>query len=169
MAEPSPLLKRKRFDEKALKDDNICIICEESCKEKQKNPNQDQWDDFRENSREWFRIDGDYSSVFGKIEWDSGPSGYLWHKNCKWKMCNKKTLSQATRSFNLKTEASNSFNSEESTSLASSFLNDSLPTRQSTGIIHEKELCVWCMKGSDDKHPERASDLRQLNQMRTWF
>ena len=26
--------------------------------------------------------------------------------------------------------------------------------RSSTGIVHDKNLCVWCMKPEDERHPE---------------
>ena len=34
--------------------------------------------------------------------------------------------------------------------------NDHKKLRSSTGLLHQKHLCVWCMKPKDTKHPGRS-------------
>ena len=96
--ETQPLLKRIK-GESVTPIVNLCIICLDECDEKQKYPNPEQWRDFREIAFHWKECGGKFGHVATEVSWESGADGYLWHKNCKWKMCNKKTLEQARRSF----------------------------------------------------------------------
>jgi hypothetical protein len=40
--------------------------------------------------------------------------------------------------------------------------------RSSTGIVHDKNLCVWYMKPEDERHPERAGRWVLLSYTSTW-
>ena len=75
-------------------------------------------------------------------------------------MANKRKLRQATDSYN----KSISLSAECSESSG----EDVMMTRQSTGIIHDRQTCIWCMKGDNDKHPE-LNDFRYIEQMETWL
>ena len=68
---------------KQVKSDSneLCILCDEPCSEKQKYLNDEKWEKFRSTAEEWSGLDR-YGSVFRKIDWQSGPIGKLWHKAC---------------------------------------------------------------------------------------
>jgi len=40
--------------------------------------------------------------------------------------------------------------------------------RSSTGIVHNKNLCVWCMKSEDEKHPEQTGGWVLLSYTSAW-
>ena len=134
----SPLLKRRKANEPVSTISSAkCILCTDDCEEKQKNLTDEQWAGFRNLANEWSGLEGTYSHVFSGVDWESGPNGYFWHKDCKWKMANRKTLNQARTSFN-----------RMSTSLFIDDLScdisriDFPSTRLNTGIIHDKDLCI---------------------------
>ena len=160
----SPLLKRRKANEPVSAISSAkCILCTDDCEEKQKNLTDEQWAGFRNLANEWSGLEGTYSHVFSGVDWESGPNGYFWHKDCKWKMANRKTLNQARTSFN-----------RMSTSLFIDDLScdisriDFPSTRLNTGIIHDKDLCIWCQEGYDEKHPER-NEFRTMVQIDTWL
>jgi hypothetical protein len=165
MAEP-PLLKKKKFKQKEEEKTSPCVICELPCIENQKVPSEEQWNEFQSMAREWQVINGKYSNVHNNVVWEKGPIGHLWHKTCKWQMCNRKTLEQQTKKFRGK-EVELSSNSSFTIQPCAEGANKSF-TRTDTGCIYERNLCVWCMKGKDPKHAEQT-ELRPLQQMQTWY
>ena len=145
-----PLLKRQRRDSTPTSNIACCIICSEECLELQKQPNADNWLNFQSIAQEYKAYEGKYRHVFDAVDWEAGPEGHLWHKNCKWKMSNKKSISQAERNFQ-KNIASTSQSSADP-------VRDEKPgvcrTRMSTGPLQSSDLCIYCMKGYDPKHPQ---------------
>ena len=57
------------------------------------------WGKFKESAIAWKEINGVYGNVFQNVNWKCGAMSYFWHKNCKWKMTNMKTLMQARKKF----------------------------------------------------------------------
>ena len=42
-------------------------------------------------------------------------------------------------------------------------------TRSSSGVVHEKNKCVWCFKGTDNNHPDRKfNKLHLISSLRAW-
>ena len=167
MAELAPLLKRKKSIDSASETQK-CLICNDPCLEKQKLPANDHWENFRRVAEEWKKTKGtdtEFVKVFDKVCWEHGPEGHFWHKDCKWKMCNKKTLEQAKRSAKKSNDLSCNSQAPESTSLES---DPPLMTRHQTGIIHDKNLCVWCMTEWDGRHTDEPN-FRQMRQLTTWY
>ena len=92
-----PLLKKKKSsDDIDYSQEKCCVICGGACREKQKNLNQEQWDSFKELALSWNKIDGKFSHVFDTVSWEAGPNDQYWHKDCKWKMANKRALLHET-------------------------------------------------------------------------
>ena len=81
-----------------------------------------------------------------KINWDDGPQGIFFHKFCKAELSSQRKLEQAqkrAKKIHLATEE-----------LAKSQLqNLSNPNLSEHEVKHHKDLCIWCMKGEDTKHP----------------
>ena len=156
-------VKRKRERESCHPLCAICNLqCNLQCEENIKKLTDEQWSDFQDLSKEWERVGGNFGHVYNNIQWEKGAtnSDHYWHKNCKWMMANKRKLRQATDSYN----KSISLSAECSESSG----EDVMMTRQSTGIIHDRQTCIWCMKGDNDKHPE-LNDFRYIEQMETWL
>ena len=40
--------------------------------------------------------------------------------------------------------------------------------RSSVGIVHDKNLCVWCMKPEDKRHPERTGKWLLMSYLQAW-
>ena len=65
----------------------LCIICNKTCTEKQKNPIDDTWKAFEETAKAWKDVDAEYGAVYEKVNWENGAIGVFWHKNCKTFFC----------------------------------------------------------------------------------
>ena len=156
----SPLLKKKKIEDYG----KLCIICSEDCNEIQKNPKPPDWERFKEVAEEWWRVRGKFSHVFKHVKWEAGHLGVLWHKDCKWKMMNKRSLDQAVRSFSAHSH------SASYSSLSDESHNESTQhtTRQTTGTVHSTGSCVWCCKPYIKKNEDR-DDWRTLHQMNVWY
>ena len=125
---------------------HCCIICNTECNEKQKNPREDSWKEFEGTAKAWHEINGVYGNVFQNVSWENGAMGYCWHKNCKWKMTNKKTLEQAKK--NLEKEMDQQQKELKRMAAQAIPLDEKRETRKSIGVIHNKDLCIWCMQGN---------------------
>ena len=90
----------------------------------------------------------------------------MWQKDCKWKMCNKKTLEQARRHFQKAKDVVQVCQDETSLSTAS-VAKENHVTRNRTGQLHAKDLCVWCMTGYDRIHENTR--LLTMEQKKTWL
>ena len=138
----SPLLKKRKFQVDG--DPPECVICTKECKEKQKNPNNEHWWEFHEVAKEWEVLRGHkYYYVLKRVCWEAGPAGHLWHKTCKWQMMNKKTLDQATRSYQSHVQShapSIGFDCSENSPTDTPDDASKTNTRLSTGAIYEKQL-----------------------------
>jgi hypothetical protein len=163
----SPLLKKRKVEN--THQTTPCAICSNPCDEKQKLPDSESWEEFRKTAEKWEEVRGKYSGVHSTISWSTGAEGVFWHKNCKWQMMNKKTLEQATRRFNdTRSSSSIAFECSTSSICEQSISSGASNTRLSTGIIHDKERCIWCRKQWDAKNSGRDS-FRTLGQLSTWY
>ena len=124
-----------------FKHGNSCIVCNKKCKEKQKNPSEETWKTFEDNAKRWKELNGEFKDVFDKVDWECGAIGYLWHKNCKWTMTNKKALMSAKDKFYKELQKEEVYQKEQE------FQVEKRETRKSIGTIHDKALCIWCNKG----------------------
>ena len=78
----------------------------------------------------------------------------IFHKLCKTEFTSKRKLEQSkARKAKAETSALKSCNnsSGEDVSLSSKKLS-----RSTTGLLHNKDLYIWCMKPEDTKHPGRG-------------
>ena len=127
--------------------DHICVICNELCTEKQKNPLEETWKSFEETAKLWQDVESEYSGVHDKINWENGAIGVFWHKYCKLSLMNKKSLEKATR--RQETLRKQEEKEKESTPARkkSKYNFEPRDTRKSIGVIHRSDACIWCGKG----------------------
>ena len=154
----SPKVKKRK-----VVTQHLCIVRSGGCAEKQKFPSAEQWKNFKDVAHEWARVRGKYSTVSSNVKWEDGPEGNFWHKDCKWKRTNKRSLEQASRAFH------KSFHSRSSVDSSSSEeqIVPRVSTRLSTGPINDSYFCIWCAKTFDGKHTTR--DDCKLSQVSTWY
>ena len=116
---------------------------------------------------EWKGLDK-YGNVLESVNWDNGPSESFFHTLCKTEFASKNKLEQSkARKAEAETSALKSCNdsSSEDVSLSSKRLSCS-----TTGLLHNKDLCIWCMKPEDTKHPgrDRWCFLQQMDAWHTF-
>ena len=93
-----------------------------------------------------------YSNVYCSVDWEEASVGLLWHNSCKIEICGERKLQQA---LNRKRK-----NDAKAVKAEVQIERLSVPpgkaTRQSVGVVHQKNLCIWFMKEDDSsKHPKR--------------
>ena len=129
-----------------------CIFCKQECNEDKSDYPTDSRNKLKAVALEWKGLDK-CGNVFESVNWDNGPSGSFFHTLCKTEFTSKRKLEQSrARKTKAETSALKSCNdsSSEDVSLSSKRLSCS-----TTGLLHNKDLCIWCMKPEDTKHPGR--------------
>ena len=131
--------------------ENDCILCGKECDEDKSDLSLDAWNSVKSCAQKWIGLDR-FTTVHETVNWENGPKGVYFHKWCRVAMANAMKLQQAVkRKMNKDAETSNDISVESSVTLTS----PQRFSRSNTGILHSNELCVWCMKPDDKKHPER--------------
>ena len=108
--------------------------------------------------------------MHNETDWNNGPAGYYMHDSCYVTVSSTSNLQKAIKRKEKRCS---------SQILASEQSNDDdnpgdLPSpkrlRSSMGgPLHDKTKCVWCMKGEDLKHPNRAkSKLSRISTNSAW-
>ena len=142
----------------------LCVLCGDPC-DIVNNISSVKWDNFRKKSELWQDLDI-FGNVYTSVNWDNGPTGFSYHENCKIDFTSSRKLEQA---FGRKDKLSSSENCDTpSTSQIDHELQ--VPAakrlRSSLGVVHDKNLCVWCRKCDDPKH--RESKFLLLSYDNTW-
>ena len=132
-----------------------CFLCGELCNKGDRNCifdiSQSRWDKFRTKAEEWKDLDR-FTNVFESVDWDSGPQGKAHHEKCRITLNSSRALYQAK---NRKEKPKNVDHLEE---IQEETEQDPEPevqpraTRSSTGLIHEKNKCVWCLGEDNTKN-----------------
>ena len=169
-----PLLSGKQPNtvSKKRKLGSLCLLCTEECQEEFKS-NLDGWNNLEENSRNWCGLDN-FGDASGRVNWENGPEGMYLHFNCKMKLFNKRFLEQARKRkekerAQREEEEKNKDDDQDRkrSQLESPEIPKITPRRSSTGRVHSKNLCIWCIKLEDTRHKDRKnSKLHLLNQLR---
>ena len=133
----------------------ICILCGKPCKENEKRIKKEDWTKLKHKSLEWKGLDK-YNEVFDSVDWGCEGRGLFWHKMCKCDICGERPLAQAISRKRKIEETIQKVEEEEKKENK----NPTPPptrksTRQSVGTVNRKDLCIWCMKGNDMRHPDR--------------
>ena len=93
-----------------------------------------------------------YSNAHDSVNWEEGSTGLVWHRSCKIEICRERKLQQVLNKK--RKNYANAVKQDVQTKRPSTPPRKT--TRQSVGIVHLKNVCIWCMKGDDSsKHPKR--------------
>ena len=142
-----------------------CILCKDECDEYHSTIHIDAWNNLRETAKQWSGLDT-FSTVYNDVAWDNGPFGVYYHQVCKLKLFSRRKLEQALkRKEKLQTEQPDQGNSSTSTQPQDE--EKRRHTRQRVGIIHDKNLCIWCLKPEDKKH--RRDKWHIMQQLNAWY
>ena len=126
------------------------------------------WDSMKDKATKWKGLDT-FGNVHCSVDWEKGPKGHHMHRSCYASLSSKSRLSQAEQ---------RQHKSEQSLQERAEALDhESDPTletrackslRSSTGPLHEKTSCIWCMKGANHKNKNRNNDLLLLSTEDAW-
>ena len=115
------------------------------------NMTQGAWEKLKLKSLNWKGCDR-FGNVYDSVNWELGPHGKHLHASCRLYISNSDKLMRSklrqqkqSRESALHEETNPGFESPAPKHL-----------RSGTGIVHDKNLCVWCMKPEDKRHPERT-------------
>ena len=139
--------KRRRISE------TYCILCNEEYSE-QCTLKDVGWKSLQQKAELWVELDT-FGNVAETVDWNVSPDSYLIHSQCKIKLYNSRALDQARkRKAKLEEPSGESLESDCLSEHETGKLLRS--TRKSfDGLIHSKELCIWCMKPEDKRHKNR--------------
>ena len=132
----------------------------------------DKWTKIKANAEQWRSLDR-FGDVWDNVNWDNGQHGLYMHNSCYISLCSKQHLQKAITREKKKREAEQAseepeFDIPTPESVPLSPLKKK--TRLSTGTVHNKDRCVWCMKAEDGKHPSRSSGtLLRIEQISRWI
>ena len=109
------------------------------------------WESIKNKSLLWKELDRFQDvGLHENVEWEKGPKGLFMHSSCYTTMSSKRSLFQAQKRKHASEENfdSESMPDERITTPEVSVFKK---LRSSTGTLHNKNLCVWCMKGEHKK------------------
>ena len=99
-----------------------------------------------------------FSDVYENVNWDAGPNGIYFHKLCKTGMQNKRKIEQAKKRVE---KADKLATPEENVPNNLNNVNVNKRLTRQVGSLHEKHLCIWCMKPGQKKHGGEPLSLIQ--------
>ena len=125
------------------------------------------WNQIKEKSLQWKGLEK-FGNVYDEVNWDIGPKGFYMHTSChitlsskrSWDQFQKRKVKSDLSSQNVTAPVSNSCTSESECSAPKKL-------RSSTGLLHDKMLCVWCMKGQSKKS-DHSKKLLLLSTEDAW-
>ena len=94
------------------------------------------------------------------VDWAKGPEGHYMHQTCYTTLSNKRCLSQAEkRKQKLEVDIERDNQSVQGNPSPFASLSSPKRLRSSIGMVHDKNVCVWCRRG-----PQKSShrDWKQL-------
>ncbi len=113
-----------------------------------------------------------FENVYDTVDWDLGPCGKYVHNNCRIDIASSQKLNRSKMRQRKRERESASHDNQtyDSTCEHDQELSLSAPKRlrSNTGTVHDKHLCVWCMKPEDTKHPEQTGKWLLLSCTASW-
>ena len=161
-----PDAKRRKTTDRQC---HMCVLCGRDCDEDRSKYPLDSWNSMKIQSQKWHGLDK-FGNVYDEVEWDSGPVGVYFHQTCRTAFTNQRTLEQAKARKNKHEVFSTTSTiacAETNKDCSSQIRQKSRLHRSSTGPLHNKDLCVWCMKPEDRKHSVQGNWCL-LQQLRSW-
>lgn len=102
------------------------------------------------------------------MDWEKGPDGHFMHNSCYTTLSSKRNFTQAVKRKEKLEESEHLQREEISTEHCPKPEGRRCKTlRSSMGEIHDKSLCVWCMKGVY-KQSDRGKQLLLLSTVDAW-
>ena len=118
------------------------------------NMTQGAWEKLKLKSLNWKGCDR-FGNVYDSVDWECGPHGKHLHASCRLDISSSEKLKRS-KLRQQKQDRESAFH-EETCHHDPDFESPALKRlRSSTGIVHDKNLCVWCMKPEDERHPEQT-------------
>lgn len=159
-----PLLKPGGSQKRLSSQLTLCILCEKACYDDRSNYPETSWKKLEECARQWIGLDK-FGKVHESVKWEDGPTGCYFHKDCRLFMSSARKLEQAkNRQSKIRTASLATLPTIDEDEDETESKNRS--SRSSIGNIHDKSLCIWCMKSEDTKHP--GNPLRTVEQWNAW-
>ena len=151
-----------------------CILqCENPCMEQD---NVDKisnykWESIQEKSLKWKSLDK-FGQVYDTVDWKKGPKGLHMHNTCYVSLSSQRRLNQAQKRKQKETESSQNLDDQDasivSTDNSTQECTPPKKLRSSTGVLHDKHLCIWCRKGPF-KSSDRGKKLLLLSTRDAWM
>lgn len=139
-----------------------CILhCGQPCTQADSldNITEQKWQSIRDKSLRWKGLDR-FQNACENVDWGKGPKGHFMHNACYTTFSSKRSLSQAEnrkRKLQKDLERDSQPGQEDPSQAATPFSPKKL--RSSVGVVHDKNLCVWCNRGP---HKSSHRDWGQL-------
>ena len=153
-----------------------CILqCGKPCNKKNTIDNMQitTWANVKKKAFLWQGLDK-FGKVYDETNWAAGPKGLYIHNKCRIELSSKEKLGKARKRWG-KVEEENRrieepVNDSANDELEISEPHSKRPRRSSTDVLHDKHLCVWCMKGKDDRHVDRSkSKFYIISTYTAWY
>ena len=122
------------------------------------------WEKLKLKAFNWKGLDM-FGNVYDTVNWQQGPSGKHVHGNCRFGISSSDKLNRAKTRQQKRERDSASHECQDDHDLAGPAPKC---LRSSVGIVHNKNLCVWCMKPEDTKHPERTGKWLLISYIPAW-
>ena len=122
------------------------------------------WEKLKLKAFNWKGLDM-FGNVYDTVNWQQGPSGKHVHGNCRFDISSSDKLNRAKTRQQKRERDSASHECPDDHDLAGPAPKC---LRSSVGIVHNKNLCVWCMKPEDTKHPERTGKWLLISYIPAW-
>ena len=125
----------------------------------------DKWESIQSKSLQWEGLDK-FQHVHGNVDWKKGPDYCYMHSSCYTTMSSKRSLTQAKKRKR-KIEGSLERDETQDEPGPSFESGATKKLRSSLGVLHNKVLCVWCMRGVY-RSSDRDKRLLLLSTVDAW-
>ncbi len=155
----TPILSPPPTKRKKEENFGTCILCNRECQDHnddKSNLSVEAWQRLKEKAKEWKGLDK-FGTVYDSVNWDAGSNNVFFHSSCRTAMACKKRKAAALKRKQLTETPDNQKKNTEDP-------GPSTPrSSRRTGVLHKKNLCIWCMKPEDRKHSRTLSIIQQWN------
>ena len=133
--------------------ESVCILCDNKCSEKCR-LSLTSWKALREKAKLWVGLDR-FGECYENVSWDKPATDNFLHQSCKLQIYSKRLLEQALKRKKKNDNEPSEAAHKQSEIKPSQNQSTRVPTRETTGELHKKDCCIWCMKPEDKRHKGR--------------
>ena len=146
------------------------LLCGKNCSvdDRLDNITIDKWKSMQEKALKWKGLDT-FGNVHSSVDWNKGPTGLYMHNSCYTSLSSCRRLLQSERRL-LKSKESlqDTEDAIENRNVSPTEASAPKKLRSSIGTLHDKSLCIWCMKGENSKQNKRDKQLILLSTVDAW-